>query len=155
MITKEQIYNVQKKWGNSIIEIGNLKNDFLACEKKLDKILEELYAFEKGPILFKPTKASQIPFRSTKEGTKSYFIGGNEQFPEDHGFALQQWGKVRFENKLFLIEEKRAIVMGNYFFYNQNNEELMVEFTFGYWQNEKNELKIDIHHSSIPYQPCI
>ena len=42
--------------------------------------------------------------------------------------------------------------MGNYFFTDLNGSEAKVEYTFSYkLVNEK--LKIDLHHSSFPYNP--
>ncbi len=38
--------------------------------------MESQYAFDEGTVLFKPTKAAQKPFRSTKAEAISYFVGG-------------------------------------------------------------------------------
>ena len=51
---------------------------------------------------------------------------------EDGGFAIQPWTKVRFENTGFILEESRAIAMGNYFFTTTDGIEVKVEYTFGY-----------------------
>ena len=83
----------------------------------------------------------------------SYFIAGdNRACEEDKGFAIQPWTKVRFENFNLIIEENRAIAMGNYFFTDVDGNEAKVEYTFGY-KLIKGSLKIDIHHSSFPYNP--
>lgn len=151
MLTKEDILKAQEAWGDAIVKIGSVKNNRALCEKETEGLLVKLYAFEKDEILFKPTKAALIQFRPTKEGAKSYFIGGSDNFAEDHGFALQPWTKVRFVNSGIILEERRAIAMGNYFFTDLNGKETKVEFTFGYLLNDKGELKIDLHHSSIPF----
>ena len=84
----------------------------------------------------------------------SYFIAGeNRVCDEDTGFAIQPWTKVRFENAGFILEENRAIAMGNYFFTGLDGNEVKVEFTFGYTLIA-GELKIDLHHSSLPYNPA-
>ena len=81
----------------------------------------------------------------------SYFIAGDDRAcTEDKGFAIQPWTKVRFENTGIILEEKRAIAMGNYFFTDLNGDEAKVEYTFGY-QLQGDVLKIDLHHSSFPY----
>jgi hypothetical protein len=41
--------------------------------------------------------------------------------------------------------------MGNYFFTDLEGNEAKVEYTFGY-QLIDGDLKIDLHHSSFPYQ---
>ena len=67
------------------------------------------------------------------------------------GFAINPWTKVRFENSNFILDENRAIAMGNYFFTDTSGEETKVEYTFGYKLIDGN-LKIDLHHSSFPYK---
>ena len=151
MLVKNDVLKAQEAWANAIVKIGSVKNDRALCEKETEELLIELYDFEKEEILFKPSKAASIQFRTTKEGTKSYFIGGSDNFPEDNGFALQPWMKIRFENAGIILEERRAIALGNYFFTDLNGKEMKVEFSFGYLLNDKGELKIDLHHSSIPF----
>jgi len=41
--------------------------------------------------------------------------------------------------------------MGNYFFTETNGNEVKVEYTFGYFLNNEGELKINLHHSSLPF----
>lgn len=50
---------------------------------------EAAYAFEFGPILFKPKLAADQPFRPDLAGTLSYFVTGNDNYAEDKGFALK------------------------------------------------------------------
>ena len=50
-----------------------------------------------------------------------------------------------------ILEEKRAISMGNYFFTDLSGNEAKVEYTFGYKLIE-GELKIDLHHSSFSFK---
>ena len=88
----------------------------------------------------------------TREGALSYFIGGNVQFPEDHGFALKPWKKLRFENEGYIIDKTHALTMGNYYFTDLNNNEIKVEFTIGYFISCGGNLKINLHHSSLPYK---
>ena len=83
-------------------------------------------------ILFKPTKASKEQFRPKIEMALSYFLGGKDSFcSEDEGFALKPWVDVKFKNSGFIIEENRAIAMGNYFFTDSKGCILKVEYTFG------------------------
>ena len=49
-----------------------------------------------------------------------------------------------------ILEENRAISMGNYFFTDLDGNEAKVEYTFGYKLID-GTLKIDLHHSSFPY----
>lgn len=151
MITQEQIIEKQNDWGAAIVKIGSLKNNKLECELFTSKFLDTLYSFNSGSVLFKPTKCTVKQFRRTKAEAKSYFIAGNDRAcEEDRGFAIAPWVKVRFENSDFILEEKRGIAMGNYFFTDLKGNETKVEYTFGY-KLISGQLKIDLHHSSFPY----
>ncbi len=153
MITKEQVFEAQNNWGKSVVKVGALKNNREECEKFTNNFLDEAYSFEAGSVSFKPTKCEIEQFRPTKLEALSYFIAGeNRACKEDKGFAIQPWTKVRFENSNLILEENRAIAMGNYFFTDLEGNEAKVEYTFGY-KLINGALKIDVHHSSFPYQP--
>ena len=151
MITKEQVLEAQKLWGDGVVKIGSLKQTRTECEEYASNFLDNRYAFDQGNVLFKPTKCEIEQFRPTKIEALSYFIAGEERAcNEDKGFAIQPWTKVRFENAGFILEDNRAIAMGNYFFTDLNGNEAKVEYTFGYKLIE-GVLKIDLHHSSFPF----
>ena len=151
MITKELIHEAQKKWGEGIIRIGSLKDNNFECIKYTNSFLNEMYDFENQDILFKPTKATVEQFRPTLKMALSYFLGGDDSFcSEDNGFAMKPWVEVNFENSGYIIEDGRAIAMGNYFFKDEADNEVKVEFTFGYKLND-GKLVIDLHHSSLPF----
>ena len=151
MIKKDTIIQAQNKWSAYIIKISSLRYNYELCLQYANNFLNELYAFDKGIVLFKPTKAKDEQFRLTKEKTLSYFIAGEKKVcQEDSGFALHPWKKIKFDNVAYNIENNIAIVMGNYFFTDLNDIDLKVEYTFGYKLiNEK--MKIILHHSSLPY----
>lgn len=155
MITEKQVIGAQNEWGAGVVKIGSLKEDRAACEAFASEFLDKLYAFDTGLVLFKPTKCALQQFRPTKPEALSYFIAGEDRAcEEDKGFALQPWTKVRFENAGIILEENRAIAMGNYFFTDVDGNEAKVEYTFGYKLVDGN-LKVDLHHSSFPYSPEI
>lgn len=152
MISKEQVLKAQNNWGAGVVKIGSLKDSRTECENYASDFLDELYAFELGAVSFKPTKCEIEQFRPTKAEALSYFIAGDDRAcDEDKGFAIQPWTKVRFENANIILEEKRAIAMGNYFFTDVDGNEAKVEYTFGY-KLVDGALKIDVHHSSFPYK---
>ena len=153
MITEKQVIEAQNNWGNGVVKVGSLKDERSQCEVAASEFADNLYAFQEGPVLFKPTKCAEEQFRPTKAEAASYFIAGDDRAcQEDKGFAINPWTNVRFENHGFILEEKRAIAMGNYFFTDLNGNEAKVEYTFGYKLVDGN-LKIDLHHSSFPYKP--
>ena len=151
MISLKEVENIQKDWGVNLVKLGSLKRNFEACENEASQMIKKLYGYDNGIVLFKPTKAKENQFRLSFEGAISYFIGGDDNFSEDNGFALQPWINVRFENASVILNEKTAIAMGNYFFTDLEGNEAKVEYTFGY-QLIDGVLKIDVHHSSFPYQ---
>ena len=151
MITKEQVIEAQNEWGSGVVKIGSLKENRQECESFTSEFLDKLYSFEIGTVLFKPTKCAIEQFRPTKSKATSYFIAGdNRTCKEDKGFAINPWTKVRFENSDLILEENRAIAMGNYFFTDLDGNEAKVEYTFGY-KLSNGRLKINLHHSSFPY----
>ena len=147
----KQIEELQSKWGDSVVRIGSLKNDKKACNDATEKMLKELYAFDLGEVLFKPTRVSKKQFRLSFEGAKSYFVGDNPLYNEDKGFALHPWVNVKFENISVILKENHAITMGNYYFTDPLGKEVKVEYTFGYFLESNQNLKINLHHSSLPY----
>ena len=151
MVTKEQVINAQNEWGQGVVKIGSLKGDRASCESYTSEFLDKLYAYQVGSVLFKPTKCEIEQFRPSKSEALSYFIAGDDRAcNEDKGFAINPWTNVRFENSGFILEENRAIAMGNYFFTDLDGNEAKVEYTFGYKLVDGN-LRIDLHHSSFPY----
>ena len=152
MITKEKVIAAQNSWAKGIIEIGSLKDGSKLNERVIN-FLDELYSYESGPVLFKPTMASIEQFRNTKQMALSYFIGGtNSSCNEDNGFATKGWTNITFQNHNIILDKNRAIAMGNYYFQINNNDPIKVEYTFAY-KLINDKLKIDVHHSSLPYSP--
>ena len=65
-------------------------------------------------------------------------------------FAIKGWTNVRFENSDIIIDGKTALAMGNYFFTDPEGQEVKVEYTFGYIEDDQGNLRIQLHHSSMP-----
>jgi hypothetical protein len=150
-ITAEEVSKAQQVWGEGIVTIGKVFTDKGDFVKAAENHIDNLYDFQSGPVLFKPTKAAVDQFRMTRESALSYFVGGNDKFKEDHGFALHPWTNVRFENAGTFINGNYAVAMGNYFFKQTDGSEVKVEYTFGYLKNAEGQLKINLHHSSLPF----
>ena len=153
MITEDQVIEAQNQWGAGVVKIGSFTNSRKKLEIFVATYLVLHYCLKKSTVLFTPTKCAQEQFRPTKAEATSYFIAGEgRSCEEDKGFAINPWTKVRFENTGFILEEKRALAMGNYYFTDLEGNEAKVEYTFGY-QLIDGTLKIDLHHSSFPYNP--
>jgi len=150
-ITPEEVERAQQRWGAGIVAIGEAFSKGKDYVQVAEDHLNTLYAFEAGPVLFKPSKAAETPFRTTLDAALSYFVGGNDAHREDHGFAIHPWSAVRFENVGTYIHGDYAVAMGNYFFTEISGNEVKVEYTFGYFKDGDANLKINLHHSSIPF----
>lgn len=153
-ITKQEVLDAQKVWGEGIVKIGKVyseKGDYVAAA---EKHIEELYGYNLGEVLFKPTLASEKQFRTTKEGALSYFVGKNENYSEDHGFAIKPWSAVRWESTGVKTKGNMAIAMGNYYFTPaKGGDEVKVEYTFAYTKDNDGKLRIIKHGSHLPYNP--
>jgi hypothetical protein len=152
-IAEDEVLNAQKSWSAKVMDIGRAHSKKDRDYKKIaEKVIDDLYDFHNGTVLFKPTMAKEKQFRMTKEGALSYFIGGNAKYLEDKGFALNNWSNIKFENASIFIRGRTAIAMGNYFFTSLQGKIIKVEYTIGYkkrfnWSHPK----IFLHHSSVPY----
>ena len=49
-----------------------------------------------------------------------------------------------------VLNSDEAIAMGNYFFTSPEGDEVKVEYTFGYVLDGDGDLRIHLHHSSMP-----
>lgn len=153
MITKEEVMKAQQAWGDGLVYLGKLYLEKKDYKKAAEKFVDITYGYEDRTVLFKPTKASELPFRLTKEGAVSYFVSGNDKYPEDIGFALQPITEVHFKNAAIDISEYEAVSMGHYFFTNLAGDHMKVEFTMVFYRTKNNRLKLWLHHSSFPFVP--
>ena len=151
-ITKNDVLKAQQEWADGIVDIGAIflaKGDY---QQRASRHIKDLYAFDGSEVMFKPTLASDVPFRKTFNEALSYFIGG--EISEDNGFAITPWSKVRFGEQQIVLNNDSALAMGHYFFTRfDNNQEIKVEFTFGYVRSNSGNLIINLHHSSLPFTP--
>ncbi len=151
-ITESEVILAQKEWGDAIVAIGKAYTEGKDYKAVARNAVDTMYAYDEGRVLFKPTKAAHKQFRLTEDEAVSYFVTGLES--EDHGFALQPWSKVRFENSGIIIDEDSATAMGEYYFTDaKTGKEVNVEYTFGYIKDNNGKLLINLHHSSMPYIP--
>ena len=150
-ITKEQVIEAQKAWGDGIVRIAAAHTKGEDFEQVAKDHVTTLYAYESGPVLFKPTLAADIQFRSTFDEALSYFVASNGACPEDKGFAIKGWTAVRFENVDVITNGPTAMAMGNYFFTQTDGTEVKVEFSFAYTRNAEGVVQIQLHHSAMPF----
>ena len=150
MVSVADVVSAQKAWGEGIVAIASAhanQEDYVGIASNQ---INTLYGYQMGPVLFKPTLAAIDQFRPTFDTALSYFVASNNACPEDRGFAIKGWTNVRFENSDIIIDGKTALAMGNYFFTDPEGQEVKVEYTFGYVEDDQGNLRIQLHHSSMP-----
>ena len=150
MVGEADVNIAQKAWGDGIVAIASAHHsdgDYVDIARNH---VETLYAYDIGTVLFKPTLAAVEQFRPNFESALSYFVASNNACPEDKGFAIKGWTNVRFENSDIILRDDSAIAMGNYFFTTPEGDEVKVEYTFGYIVDSSGNLRINLHHSSMP-----
>ena len=160
-ISTEEVLTAQANWAKAITTISAVYaegGDFVGMA---GAAAGELYGYGHTDVLFKPTKATDHPFRPTGEEAMSYFVGaeamGADEFKgEDAGFAInggRGWKSVVFRNHQIECYGDVAHAMGDYIFVDATSgDEVRVEYTFAYKRNDDGKVRICLHHSSVPYK---
>ena len=150
MVTVADVEDAQHAWGEGIVAIATAHSTGGDYVEVARNHVETLYAYGLTAVLFKPTLAVIEQFRPTFDSALSYFVASNNVCPEDKGFAIKGWTNVRFENTDIIVQETTALAMGNYYFTSPDGDEVKVEYTFGYIVDSTGNLRIQLHHSSMP-----
>ena len=155
MINDKDLNDARNAWGNGIILISKTYDEKGIEEATIiaKKVLQDLYAFELGPVLFKPTLSGGAQtFRSNLDGALSYFVGNNSKYPMDNGFGIKSWYKFDSKTSDTFIEDNIAIWMGSVTLTSKNGDILKVDKSLAYKKLSNGNLKIVLHHSSLPYK---
>ena len=155
-ITEEELAEARKIWGDALVAVSKAweEGGIEAATEVANGALDAAYAYEMGPVLFKPTLASgEKTFRPTREGALSYFVGHNDAYPLDGGFGLKGWRTVVSETSASFIEGEVAMWMGWVTFTDKEGGVTKVDKSWGYKKDAEGTLRIVLHHSSLPYDP--
>ena len=155
-ITESEVLAAQKAWGNALVNISTTydQEGMAAARTLAKKVIDELYAYQSGLVLFKPTLTTgDQTFRTTHKGALSYFVGGDSSFPEDTGFALKGWRQVEIRNAGIFIDGNTATTMGNVDITDKTGKVTTVDKTWQFIKGNNGKLRIIVHHSSLPYSP--
>ena len=153
-INEIELAEARAAWGDGLVAISRAYDDggIEMARAVAGDILESLYGFEFGPVLFKPTLSGGAKtFRTDRAGTLSYFIGHNPDFPQDTGFGLKSWREVSSQTSSVFVEGEVAMWMGWVTFTDRNGDTVKVDKSFGYRRAADGRLKLVLHHSSLPY----
>jgi hypothetical protein len=153
-ITESEVLAAQKAWGEALVAISTTyeTQGIKAAKALAEKVIDEAYGYQLGPVLFKPTlTVSPQTFRTTRAGALAYFVGGDPAFPMDNGFALNGWRKVDIKNAAIFISGNTATTMGNVMITNKAGKVTTVDKTWQFYKDDSGKLRIILHHSSLPY----
>ena len=149
-ISEQTVIDAQNTWGEGIVAISEVHAEGGDYTARATEHINDLYAYGETDVMFKPTMAAEDQFRETFDEALSYFIG--QDGTEDKGFAISGWTNVRWESNGIYTNDTSAMAMGNYYFTGPDGNETKVEYSFGYVLVD-GDLKINLHHSSLPYSP--
>jgi hypothetical protein len=156
LISEEEVLAAHKAWGEGLCLIAKTYEDkgYDEAKKVAQQVLDAAYGYAKGiPVLFKPTLASgSQTFRTTEEGALSYFVGGNKKYPNDSGFAIKNWRRVESYPAGILLLGNTALSTGNVHCIDKDGKCTVVDKTWGYQKDNEGNVRIILHHSSLPYK---
>lgn len=153
-ITVAEVEEAQRTWCGALVAISTEADTkgYAAAKALAARVIDSAYAYNMGPVLFKPTlTVAPQTFRTTPEGALAYFVGGDKAFPSDSGFAMKHWRQCKSENAGIVITGNTAISMGNVTMSDAKGNVTKVDKTWGYVRGGDGKLRIVLHHSSLPY----
>lgn len=152
-ITEAQVLAAQRAWGEALVQISK---DYEAggiakAKATASSVIDSAYGYQYGPVLFKPTlTVAPQTFRTTREGALAYFVGDDKAYPDDQGFALKGWRSVEIRNAAIQLHGDTALSMGNVILTDKAGKVTTVDKTWGYMRDDQGNLRIVLHHSSLP-----
>ena len=153
-VTETEVLGAQKAWCQAFVDISSTyaKDGQPAAKALAEKVIDGAYGYQMGVVLFKPTlTVAPQTFRITRAGALAYFVGGDPDFPTDTGFALKGWTKCESQNAGIFIAGDSATSMGNVMVTNKDGKVTTVDKTWTYVKDDAGNLRIVVHHSSLPY----
>lgn len=159
VITYDEVNAAQQAWCDALVRIGQIKEEGGDYKSFANEVLSTAYNYDNGKVFFKPTLAyGDQTFRNNKKGALAYFIGGDQEYPNDKGFALTPWVKARYDNagsnnEGIQIYGSVAITMGNVWVTGKDGKDVMVDKTWVFKKGKDGKLRIIVHKSSLPYNP--
>jgi hypothetical protein len=160
VITEAEVNAAQQAWCDGLVKIGKSYKDGGDYKAVASQFIDDAYDFNEGKVLFRPTLAvAPQAFRTTKPGTLAYFVGGDQNFPNDKGFALKPWVKCRYDNTVegsnaVRIHDDIAFAMGNVYFTGEDGKEIFVDKFFAFRKGSDGKLRLIVHKSALPNLPA-
>lgn len=154
-ITQAEVVAAQKAWCQALLKISSAyaSGGFSKAKATAEAVIDQAYAYQFGPVAFKPTLASGAQtFRPTRAGALAYFVGGNPAFPSDKGFALKPWRSCEVTNQVIQLNGSYANTMGNVSLKDAAGKTTTVDKTWAFMKEPDGSIRIVLHHSSLPFE---
>ena len=154
-IQEKDLSNARIAWGDGLIKISKTfeTKGIEEATSVAGNMIDKLYFYDFGEVLFKPTlSGGSQTFRPKKEGALSYFVGHNSSYPNDTGFGIKFWREVSSETSAIFIDDTVAMWMGWVTFIDKDGQVTKVDKSWGYKLDDNGNLRITLHHSSLPYK---
>lgn len=154
MFTEEMVHTALQTWCDNVVATGKVHAEGGDARAFSSQVLADNYDYDNGKVLFKPTLAyGTQTFRPTKQGALAYFVGGDEEFPDDKGFKLKPWVKVWFSKLDYILHHDLAIAQCNVHLIDEDDSHIFVNKSFVFKECDDGKVRIILHQSSLPFQP--
>ncbi|WP_255120972.1 hypothetical protein [Synechococcus lacustris] len=155
------VLSAQTGWCEALIKISAdyKSGGFSKAKATAENVIDQAYNYQFGPVAFKPTLTSAPQtFRPAFDGALSYFVGGNSEYPNDKGFALESptgapWSSFKVENKVVQLDGDSALSMGNIYLTDAAGATTVVDKTWGWNKSSDGTMRLNLHHSSGVVKP--
>ena len=157
-ITVEEVQAAQRGWCAGLLAINEAyqQGGHEAAEAKAGAVIDAAYAYDFGPVAFKPTYAiGENTFRQDRAGALAYFVGPDpsvKQFGKDQGFATyRHWKSCEIIDDVIQIFGDTANTMGFVKLVDNEGGVAQPEKTWTFWKPKSGSIRIVLHHSSAPF----
>ena len=158
-ITEAEITQTERGWCAAVIAISDAyqSGGYEAGKAKAAAVIDTAYAYESGPVAFKPTYAiGDSTFRTTRQGALDYFVGPDPTIPEFRGKKLgfatyRHWVKCEIKDYVVQLLGNTANTMGRVILTDSQGQTAEPEKTWTFIREIDGSVRIVLHHSSAPF----
>ena len=158
-ITEAEVNQLQEGWCDAVLAISAAYQNggYDAAKAKAAAVIDSAYAFNYGPVAFKPTYASgPDTFRTTRDGALAYFVGPDPSIPlfrdKKLGFATyRHWVKCEIKDEVVQLLGNTANTMGQVILTDSNGQTAEPEKTWTFLREMDGSVRIVLHLSSAPF----
>ena len=158
-ITEAEVLQMQKGWCDGLLAISAAYQNggYEAAKTKAAAVIDGAYAFDFGPVAFKPTYATgPDTIRTTREGALAYFVGPDPTIPlfrdKKLGFATyRDWVKCEVKDYVVQLLGSTANAMGQIIITDSQGQTAEPEKTWTFLRQIDGSVRIVLHHSSAPF----